>query len=53
MQDNELRCKFCGWYGPSSEAGRDRGKKTCPDCGKTEDSGWLVSERLSPEGDER
>ncbi len=53
-RSNELRCKFCGWYGPSSEAKRDRARKQrCPECGKTEASGWLVSERLLPEGDER
>ncbi len=49
---NELWCKFCGWYGSSSKARRERGKKKCPDCGKTKDSGWLVSERPSSEGDE-
>jgi len=44
-RSDELRCKFCGWYGPLSEAKRDRARKRrCPDCGKTEDSGWLVSE---------
>jgi predicted RNA-binding Zn-ribbon protein involved in translation (DUF1610 family) len=47
-RSNELRCKFCGWYGPSSEAKGKQGKKKCPDCGKDEASGWLVSE-----GDER